>query len=222
MIGGLLHGIALPAVLLSIARASDTPPPFSGRLGRNLVAINNGDVKTIVSRIWEARLTRISGPAIEDRSTYDLSIALPRADPDRFRPEAGEVVATALGIKVKREIRDEEVWVLLKNEVQPPSLQPPGSITEMNNSGWQPAIPPSLGWWVKLINGEMSIIATVLESAVGSPVIDETGLTGRYDFKVVHEQAKGDGWIDALRKAGFKVETARRPVEYLVVTKAGE
>jgi thiol-disulfide isomerase/thioredoxin len=42
------------------------------------------------------------------------------------------------------------------------------------------------------------------------------------DEEPVVVEAKGDGWIDALRKAGFKVEKARRPVEYLVVTKGAE
>ncbi len=216
----LLLGMALPAVELTVARASAEPPMSAGRLGRNLQAINNGDIKTIVSRLWDTRYSRISGNAAEDRARYDLSIALPRADPDSFPSQAREVVATALRIKVTREMRETDVWVLAKNEVMPASLKPPGTITEMNNSGWQPAIPASLErWWIKVIATDLSVISTMLESAVGKPVIDETGITGRYDFKVLNEKASGEGWIDAMRKAGFKVEQARRPVEFLVVTK---
>jgi hypothetical protein len=49
--------------------------------------------------------------------------------------------------------------------------------------------------------------------------VPETGITGRYDFKVAYDKPEGEGWIDAMRKAGFKVERARRQVEYLVVSR---
>lgn len=162
----------------------------------------------------------ISGDALDDHTMYQVFIALPRADPDRFRAEARDVIAAALRINVKRDVRDCDVWVLTKNESMPASLQPPGTITEMNNSGLQPAIPSSLGWWIKVLNTEVPIIAEFLESAVGRPVLDETGINGRYDFKVIYDKPEGEGWIDAVRKAGFKIERTRRPVEFLVVSQA--
>jgi uncharacterized protein (TIGR03435 family) len=218
MIEGLLRGVPLPVVELTI-RPADQAALSAGHIGRNLLAYS-GDVKTLVSRFWETRHTRISGDTIDDRTRYEVSIALPRADPDRFRAEARDVVAAALRIKVTREVRDLDVWVLAKNESTPASLQPPGTMTEINNNGLQPALPPSLGWWIKVPNSGLPLISEMLESAVGRPVLDETGITGRYDFKVIYDKPQGEGWIDAIRKAGFKVERARRPVEYLVVRRA--
>ena len=129
------------------------------------------------------------------------------------------MVAGALRIIVRREVRGVDAWVLSKNESIPASLQAPGTITEINNSGWQPAIPPSLGWRIRVLNADVPHFSEFLESAVGRPVFDETGITGRYDFKVIYDKPEGEGWIDVMRKAGFKIERARRPVEYLVVNR---
>jgi uncharacterized protein (TIGR03435 family) len=216
-IEGLLRGIPLPSVELTI-KPLDQLSASAGRIGRNLLAYN-GTVKTLVSRLWETRYTRISGDALDDRTDYEFSIALPRADPDRFHEEARNMVAGALRINVRREVRDVDAWIMSKNESTPASLQAPGTIAETNQQGWLPAIPPSLGWWIKVLNADVPHIAEFLESAVGQPVFDETGITGRYDFKVIYDKPEGEGWIDVMRKAGFKIERARRPVEYLVVNR---
>lgn len=216
MIEGLLRGVPLPAVELTV-RPTDQPRTLSGYFGRNLL-IYSGNVKTLVARFWEARQTRISAGAIDQRTIYEVSVALPRADPDRFRDEARDVVAAALRINVTREVRNVDAWILAKNESVPASLLPPGTITELNNSGLQPAIPSSLGWWIKVPNAEVRVISEMLESATGMPVLDETGITGRYDFKVIYDKPEGEGWIDAMRKAGFKIQRMQRPVEYLVLS----
>ena len=216
-IEGLLRGIPLSAVELTIRPWDQLSTP-ARNVERNFLAYH-GTVKTLVSRLWETRYTRISGDALDDRTDYEFSIVLPRADPDRFHEEARDVVAGALRINVRREVRDVDAWVLSKNESIPASLQAPGTITEINNSGWQPAIPPSLGWWIKVLNADVPLISEVLESAVGRPVFDETGITGRYDLKVIYDKPEGEGWIDVMRKAGFKIERAPRRVEYLVVNR---
>jgi uncharacterized protein (TIGR03435 family) len=218
-IEGLLRGVPLPAVELTVRASDEQAASAPGRIGRNLLAYN-GSIKTLISRFWETRYARISGDALDDHTMYQVSIALPRADPDHFHAEARDVIAAALRINVKRDVRDCDVWVLTKNESTPASLQPPGTITEINNSGLQPAIPSSLGWWIKVLNTEVPFISEFLESAVGRPVLDETGITGRYDFKVIYDNPEGEGWIDVVRKAGFKIERTRRPVEFLVVSHA--
>ena len=81
----------------------------------------HGFRKTLVSPLWETRYTRISGDALDDRTDYEFSIALPRADPDRFHEEARDVVAGALRINVRREVRDVDAWVLSKNKSIPAS-----------------------------------------------------------------------------------------------------
>jgi hypothetical protein len=37
---------------------------------------------------------------------------------------------------------------------------------------------------------------------------------------LTYDQADPQGPVEAMRKLGFKVEPARRPIEFLVVTKA--
>jgi len=65
----------------------------------------------------------------------------------------------------------------------------------------------------------MAQLTTVLESHVGRPVLDETGLSGRYDIKLKYDTSVRDGLLDALRSIGLEVDPGRRPIEFLVVTK---
>ncbi|MGO9095806.1 MAG: TIGR03435 family protein [Bryobacteraceae bacterium] len=66
----------------------------------------------------------------------------------------------------------------------------------------------------------MPALVQALESVAGRPVLDETGITGKYDFTLTYDTHDPQGAVAALRKLGFKVEPARRPIEFLVVTKA--
>ncbi len=71
-----------------------------------------------------------------------------------------------------------------------------------------------------MTNGSVSMLARMLEGIIKKPVIDETGLTGRYDFQLSYDRTNPEDAIEAMRKLGFKVEAARRPIEFLVVSKA--
>jgi uncharacterized protein (TIGR03435 family) len=51
-------------------------------------------------------------------------------------------------------------------------------------------------------------------------VIDETGITGKFDFTLTYDAHDPQGAVAVLRKLGFKVGPAHRPIEFLVVTKA--
>jgi uncharacterized protein (TIGR03435 family) len=66
----------------------------------------------------------------------------------------------------------------------------------------------------------MSKLVEFLENALGTPVVDRTGLTGHFDIYV-----KWDGTPDGLTKAllpqlGLELVPSRESIEYLVVGKA--
>jgi len=65
----------------------------------------------------------------------------------------------------------------------------------------------------------VSLIAELVEAAVKKPVIDETGITGKYDIQFSYDKPDPEGAIEAIQKAGFKLEPARRMIDYLVVTR---
>ncbi len=62
-----------------------------------------------------------------------------------------------------------------------------------------------------------------ISSGTEIPVIDETGLRGRYDFKLTFASSAADGvtLFDALQQQlGLKLRSAKRPIEFLVIDRA--
>jgi uncharacterized protein (TIGR03435 family) len=63
-------------------------------------------------------------------------------------------------------------------------------------------------------------LAALLERTLGRPVIDETRIDGMYDIKLTYADSSTDGVIQAVEKLGLNLTKARRPIEFLLVTKA--
>jgi len=73
---------------------------------------------------------------------------------------------------------------------------------------------------LEMANLTLLHLAMALERSLGRPVLDESKLNDRYDLKVDYDGDAKYGVLDALRKIGLNVDPARRPIEFLVVTKA--
>jgi uncharacterized protein (TIGR03435 family) len=70
----------------------------------------------------------------------------------------------------------------------------------------------------------MSAVTNYLSNMWGSHVVDQTGLTGTFDFSLAPSAAApahGDAWGDLVREAvlafGFNVETRKVPMQVTVV-----
>jgi uncharacterized protein (TIGR03435 family) len=188
--------------------------------GLNNLFLQGTTLRRTISSLWDVQVSRTTGRPLEDNGVYDVSLSIPGIPRTNFRSRAREVIASAFHVKVERETRDMEVWILAKTDAKPASLQPGGTISDRTNEGQRPATLPSVGGSYKLINCEVSLLARILEVVVKKPVVDETGITGRYDFQVSYDKADPEGSIEAMRKAGFRVEPGHRMIEFLVVTKA--
>lgn len=65
----------------------------------------------------------------------------------------------------------------------------------------------------------ISSLAEYLENfgITGTPVIDETGIEGRYDIQMEWQPEKRDDWKEVFRKAGLQVIKEEREIDVLVV-----
>jgi uncharacterized protein (TIGR03435 family) len=219
MLEDLMVGRTLPAINLTIRPHYATNLVSGARSARNSLVMSGG-LRSIVSFLWGIQHSRITGEPLDDTTVYDLSLSIPGATPANFRSWAGDVVAAAFHVKVKHETRDMEVWILAKTPDKPAALKPAGTISDLTNVGLVTATPPAVGRSLKLVYSEVSFIAQFLESAAGKPVVDETGITGKYDIQVPFDTVDSTGVIEAIRKAGFRIELARRMIELLVVNRA--
>jgi uncharacterized protein (TIGR03435 family) len=155
--------------------------------------------------------TRITGDALEDKTRYDIWISLPGASREAFQVVARDVISAAFHLNVRKETRETDVYLLTAPNGRPPGLvelQPMGGIFSRQGKG-------SLG-----LKGPLMSLAHMIEGVVGKPVIDETGIMDSFDIKLTYQDGVNGSLEEAVRGLGLKLEPARRPVEFLTVSKA--
>jgi uncharacterized protein (TIGR03435 family) len=90
------------------------------------------------------------------------------------------------------------------------------------SDGWVSAHGPSQG--VIAIEGQRATMLQFTENLqrlLSTSVLDQTGLTGKYNFRV--EFVRGDdpsdytGVVGAVKQLGLKLEKYKGPVEFLVI-----
>jgi uncharacterized protein (TIGR03435 family) len=68
------------------------------------------------------------------------------------------------------------------------------------------------------INVGMGSLASFLENSLKQLVVDETGLTGHYDYELQCDYKNADSVIAAIKEQfGFEITPGKRSVEVLVV-----
>lgn len=66
-------------------------------------------------------------------------------------------------------------------------------------------------------NVHISTFIGYLTNALGMPVLDETGLTGKYDIKTENAFSSKEEVIKAIEKIGFQVEESRKNMPLLII-----
>jgi hypothetical protein len=91
--------------------------------------------------------------------------------------------------------------------------------TTANSSGWR----EDKGK-ISAVNANMSSLVGRLESLVKQPVVDETGMQGKYDYELKWDQPdannpNADAVIEAVRdQLGLELTLAKRPIDVTVVS----
>jgi uncharacterized protein (TIGR03435 family) len=76
---------------------------------------------------------------------------------------------------------------------------------------------------ISISNGTMGAFCHTLEQVLDRPVVDETGLAGRYDIALPEDQSGTSEFIERLRtQLGLALTPGRRDVTTLVVRPAVE
>ena len=165
--------------------------------------------------------------------------------PNEIRPNLDEqmtmlrrLLADRFKLEVHREMREMAMFALTVAR-SGPKLKPSTESVDANPQGPPPlifAVSPEL---VKLPgrNATMGELASVMQrSALDHPVVDRTGLTGRYDFDLEFapddslfggalgngsETSGKPGLFSAMQQQlGLRLESTRGPVEVLVIDHA--
>lgn len=70
---------------------------------------------------------------------------------------------------------------------------------------------------IEATNAPIQALGETLESSLAMPVVDETGLTGQYDFELAWEYGDRASIEGELAKLGLQLAPARREVEMLII-----
>jgi uncharacterized protein (TIGR03435 family) len=199
-----------PAPLLDmiIRPASTSATGMSS--GKGKLVMKGGELTWFLSYVYQMPRSRVVGEGLSDHTRYDLSLSLPGASPAAFNALARELLCAAFKVKAGSETRDTDVWVLTAPNGKPAGL---AESDGYGGSSWN-----SGNGKIRMTNCNMADLARAMESAVNKPVVDETGVAARYNIELTYDSP--GGLPEAIRKLGLRMEPARRPIEFLVVTPA--
>ena len=211
----------------SIKLVKPPKPPHGASL-----AINHGtaslDSVTLRQMIVQAykfpRVLVLGGPNWYDTDQYDMMAKAgdPNATPDQIRQMVQSLLADLFKLAVHREKRDLPAYVLTLGKDGPKIKEAAASETT--------AFDPNQSRRVIMRKQPVSGLVGMLANMLDTPVKDETGLKGLYDFNLDWSRdPDGTGFLspnpqdfipEAVERLGLHMELKKESMEVLVVDHA--
>jgi uncharacterized protein (TIGR03435 family) len=196
-------------------RAIIEPSTGSGRLygqvagGPGRIESDGMTLGASIVTAYRVPFTRVAqSPTARDM--YRVRVQVPKDRAELVYAVFRQALEVTFGLKVHREMREAEVFVLRAAPDKATRLRP------------SQATQSSYAMTAGRLQGEKQTIkqfADVLEHIVGLPVVDETGLTAEYDWDLPYNKASNNRVIlEALRdQLGLEVVKEKRRIEFLVI-----
>ncbi len=144
--------------------------------------------------------------------TYDVSVNPEGRDDDPW-PLLVKACEGAFGVRIRRARRNTGVYVLAAPQGRPGGLRParPGERSKAAStaSGY------SFEAW------DMRELARFLAMNLSKTVVNETAIKGAYTFELKMDGSTQTELLAAVKELGLELKEAQRPVEVIVVQKAG-
>jgi len=230
---------------------------FGGDAGR--IAYSNVTLKDVIARAYSVKAYQVSGPSWMDSERYDITAKIPEGVPASKVPDMLQaLLVERFRMSVRKENKEQAIYALIVGK-NGPKLK----ATEDTAAG--PAMAGPDGAKVNAPRGAMMVdgsgkiqangvtlaaLADMLSRLMDRPVIDMTGLEGRYDLtlEVAMEDlvgmkrmaggmgpgphaGGGDGgpapdgnprasMFSAVQQLGLKLDARKAPVDFIVVENA--
>lgn len=167
------------------------------------------DLKTVLSLLYMVTKTRIIGSTLLEDARYDISASMLDGNKNELESILVKAIEASFRLKVRREIREMEVFVLTAPEQTTVNLKPNPS--EVSRSSVDAGV-------IAASAVPMGVLAEKIEGVFKQPVIDETKLQGNYDWNLVFDERKPSSIIDEVRKElGLQLKRTTRQIEVFVV-----
>jgi uncharacterized protein (TIGR03435 family) len=196
---------------IRIAPAPKNEPQMAGQGNADQFVIRNLSLKAIIGLLWQQRVTRISFPKDLDKDGYDVTAHIPEGSREQMLQAVRGAVLQRFGLTAHKATLPQTVYVLRTGE-HPSSQFRPAKEGEFTVSGGGKNI-------VMGSATPVAVLANAFEDILETPVIDETGLSGNYDYSAATQTPPPQSAFEMARQLGLEFTQAERPIEMLVVEK---
>lgn len=214
-----------PPMRQLMANMHDLVPPGMMPRSPGRINIHEEPLLQIVALAWSVRLRQISGPKWASEELFDVEGTFPK---ETSGEDVHKMLQTLLedrfGLKLHRAQTNLKGYALLAKEGS--KLQAAAPIQPRADVG-PPPIPKSPGLLAPgtersaYKNITTETLAAILSRMVEGPVVDMTGLTGKYDVELETSrdapENPGTTIFDAVRDLGLRLEPGKVPMEMLVI-----
>lgn len=204
--------------------------PFVLAPGGRFTATNVTLVDVIVMAYQTRRIQMQGGPAWIDSDRFDI---VAKADMDQGRVEPGQLMPMVQALLVDRfkltvhkETRETQVYALVAGK-NPPKLQP-------SKEGEQTTSTQGARGQINFQRIGVVGLANTLSNILHTPVVDQTGITGSFDFTLDPMQFAAPPNPDnpvrpdfselvltaVQEQLGFKLEKKKAPLEFTTIDRA--
>lgn len=178
----------------------------------------NSSVSSIIDIAYDCGSVRTIFPDSLPAGNYDVMENLPKG---QNAPALKEEIKSQFGIVAHKEIRETDV--LLLQVIVPGKLR-----SHLSNRGKEGAYMTgdSKMQYYHFTREPLSALASSLEGFINAPIVDRSGLSGRYNFEFQWaSNMTGTGRVastlrDQLEQIGLELVPGRECIEMLVVEKA--
>jgi uncharacterized protein (TIGR03435 family) len=181
--------------------------------GQGRFQVKGFTLRAILVNVYQTDSAFVEGGAVDDQTRYDVAITAPRSQDQALRKMLPDLLAMAFQIEVKHETRELEGWILKAPHGKPDILKESPSIG--SSSSWG-------GGKIHVTGGNMAQVAKIAQSVLGKPVVDQTGISGKFDFDFKYDQKAPESVVAALRECGFEFEPAKLPIQFVIANKVGQ
>jgi len=190
------------------------------------LTITNGSLRTLIRIAYDIQNYQFAGgPAWLDSDMYDVSATTGTAgdtSDDQFRALTRTLLADRFQLKIHWETRQANIFALIAAKsgptlkVDPDPTREPGVNTNITSHEGK----------IVGTNAPVSYLASVLANKLGHPVLDKTGLPGKYDWTLTWDpdptaDSTNPGLSTALEEQlGLKLDPQKGPAQFLVIDSA--
>jgi uncharacterized protein (TIGR03435 family) len=174
----------------------------------------NFSVGDLVDNAYGFSYTRTVFPADMPRAHFDVMSTMAGGSSELLKNE----LKKRFGLTAHPEKRNADVLLLRVQNPNPPNLK--RHQQGDSNSSWFGG-----NGKITIKNNDLGGFFSDVEGRMGAPVINQTGITGRYDLELDWRPKPGETEKDAYRRAlleqlGLELVPANMPMEMLIVEKA--